>query len=137
MKLDNQVIVGSDKAIENFVNKIGQSADRTLTLQINRNEKIIDTMVIPHSSSSGGNKAKIGIGIANNLAEVGRVRAANIIDASVQGAQETKRLIDATVAGVQRFFGDVQMDQMGGPISVIKAGAEVLCFVLRYFAPLL
>ena len=128
VKLDNQVILGSDKAIENFVKKIGESADRTLTLQINRNDKIIDTSVVPHSSSSGGNKAKIGIGIANNLAEVGRVRAANILDASVQGAQETKRLIDATVAGIQRFFGDVQMDQMGGPISVIKAGAEVLFY---------
>jgi membrane-associated protease RseP (regulator of RpoE activity) len=92
-------------------------------VEVSRQGKIVELTVTPRSN---GVKATIGLGIANNMKEVVRVKAVNVFDAMLMGAEETGRIVRLNVQAVQRFFSsDFNVEAVGGPISVIKAGAEV------------
>lgn len=121
--MDNQIVRGSETAVEEFVGKIRRSEGVPLPLQLSRQGELIDLIVTPRSN---GAKATIGTGIANNVKEVVRVKAPNVYAAAEDGARETNRLITFTVKGIQRLFSsEFSLDGVGGPISVIKAGSEV------------
>ena len=123
---------GSETAVEEFVGKIRRSEGVPLPLELNRQGTIIDVVVTPRNN---GVKATIGTGIANNVREVVRTKATDVFTAASDGARETNRLIAFTVKGIQRLFStEFNLDAVGGPISVIKAGSEVRwtsCSVLQ------
>ena len=75
------MIRGGETSVEKFVYKIRASKDVALPIEISRKGKSIQTTVTPRFD---GSKATIGIGIANNVGEVKRVRAANLFEVSIE-----------------------------------------------------
>jgi len=83
-------------------------------------------IVTPMPTNSLSNKGSIGLSINAKIIKVETLKATNIIEASMIGLDETGRITLATWAGLMAIVsnggpgGDV-----GGPISVIKAGAQM------------
>lgn len=102
---------------------IGPSAATGTGSPLSKPTQTVRLQIDPTRSLSG--KATIGIGVGPNVISNQIVRASSLIEAAQIGARETSTLIKTVSSGLYAaassgFTGS----DVGGPISVIKAGAN-------------
>jgi len=141
-KVNGDAILGSDSAVESFVAKVRNSVNTPLAIEVLRpssssspitaiNSKpdldptTLKLSVTPLPAGTSG-KGAIGIGINARVDEVVNVVAKNPIEAANIGAEETWRLISFTWrAFSQSVMTGFAGSEVGGPVSVVRAGAQM------------
>lgn len=135
--INGNKILGSEKTVESFINVIRESKDKPVILEVVRGKSgdtgsgasaqgdQLKISVVPKSSSGGG-KGAIGIGINARIDRIVTQKSQNLFEAMTIGATETWRLVSFTFNSFTRslstgFVGG----EVGGPISVVKAGAQM------------
>lgn len=130
-KINRNVIEASETSVQDFISKIRTNADTPVELEYNRNGKILTTVVIPRTAAGAGaglnnNKASIGIGINLNIVSYQTFKAENVLQAAEYGAEETGRITSTTIDGLKNLLTNgLGSGDIGGPISVVKVGAEL------------
>jgi len=132
-EVNHRPIEASETAVEQFVTTVRrQSESQPLDLQIRRysnplamtGEQLMDVQVIPEPNSKG--KMSIGVGINAMVKEVKNIKATNPIEAVTIGAQQTLKLILFTWNAFTRAISTgFSGNEVGGPIAVVKAGAQM------------
>eukprot|EP00596_Hydrurales_sp_CCMP1899_P007035 CAMPEP_0119034236 /NCGR_PEP_ID=MMETSP1177-20130426/1245_1 /TAXON_ID=2985 /ORGANISM="Ochromonas sp, Strain CCMP1899" /LENGTH=383 /DNA_ID=CAMNT_0006991537 /DNA_START=465 /DNA_END=1616 /DNA_ORIENTATION=+ len=141
LRVNDEDIKGSETAISEFISKIRTSPNKPLILEILRNPggmtskdmeslrlsasgKVERISVTPVEGANG--KGSIGIGINARVKEVKNIKATNLLEAAQQGVDETGRITSFTVNGlISAISSGGQNSEMGGPIAVVKAGAQM------------
>ncbi len=124
--VDGQKLKGSETEIPDFVSIVRQSGGKHLKLDVIRDgePKVID--VTPRGDTG---KGSIGVGVNARINHVDAVRATNPIDAAKEGFRETTRLCKFTASAFSRAFSSgFTGTEVGGPISVVKAGASMAAY---------
>jgi len=131
-QINHCAIEASETAVEQFVTTVRQSESKPLDLQIRRysnplamsGEQLIDVQVTAEPNSKG--KMSIGVGINAMVKEVKNIKASNPIEAVRIGAQQTVKLIFFTWNAFTRAISTgFSGNEVGGPIAVVKAGAQM------------
>jgi len=125
-------VKGSEKAVRNFISVIRSNANKPVDLLLIRGTGSADApsaervslSVVPQENPGG--KGSIGVGINARVERVERQQSSNLAKAMAIGAAETWRLLsftwDAFSTSVSSGFSG---GEVGGPISVVKAGAQM------------
>jgi len=133
-------VLGSEKAVRNFISVIRSNANKPVDLLLIRSTgtgtgtgsgtanapsaERVQLSVVPQGNSMG--KGSIGVGINARVERVERQQSSNLIKAMAIGATETWRLLsftwDAFSTSISSGFSG---GEVGGPISVVKAGAQM------------
>lgn len=126
LKCDQQLIQGRDTTTQDFVSLIRNKPNIPIDMEILRQGKNIHVFVTPDESGLQG-KGSIGIGIASKARDFQYFKASNPLEAIMIGSQETYRMTDITVTSLKNFLSNlvVASGDVGGPISVMKAGAQL------------
>lgn len=124
VKFDNNYIKGSTSTIEEFISKIRTSTDKPLSMELDRDGRLITTTVTPERAANG--KGTIGLAVTSRIASVEQIVSKNPVEAILAGSRETKLLVEATwntfVRTIRNGFSG---DEVGGPISVVRTGAQM------------
>lgn len=139
-RLNGEELLGSERTVDRFIKVIRASADKPVIVEVLRSSpgagagieastkgvraQTMQFTVVPKSTAGG--KGAIGLGINARISKVETVRAHNIVEAVSMGGEETWRLISFTWnAFTQSLQAGFQGSEVGGPISVVKAGAKM------------
>ena len=150
-KVNGQTIRGADDAVQGFISVIRANADRPVELEVRRGgggskgaaagavqsskaaifpqlgggESTLQLKVVPRPSGPGG-KGTIGVSVNSVVSRVDTIKARGPLDAARIGAQETWRLVSFTWAAFSKAVSSGSVgSEVGGPISVVKAGAQM------------
>lgn len=100
--------------------------EKNLNLPTKTNKKLLKIVIDPNRNPTSG-RATIGLGVAPNILAAEIIKAKNPVEAITIGSQETynqfKTISNGLIAAASTGF---QGAEIGGPISVIKAGATVV-----------
>lgn len=124
--VDGMKLEGSEREIPEFVSVIRRSSGKSLKLDILREDQPMNIDVTP---SGEPGKGSLGVGVNARVNHIDSIRAENVIDAAKEGYEETMRLVsftwDAFSRAVKSGFTGTEV---GGPISVVKAGASMAAY---------
>lgn len=126
LTLNGKDLTATDSTIEDFVTTVRKSEGTPLLMDVRKagSDKVIKTAVTPAVNTAG--KVSIGLGINPRVKEVVTVKATNPVDAVVIGAKQTWKLIKFTSDAFYRAFSNgFTGNEVGGPISVVQAGAKM------------
>jgi membrane-associated protease RseP (regulator of RpoE activity) len=120
------IINANERTKDEFVEFIRERADVPVQLDIIREKKPMRVTVTPKPIGLNS-KGVLGVGIASRVDHVNRLIAKNPIEALKLGFDETYRITDTTISGLKSFVssGFVAGGDVGGPIAVVKAGAQI------------
>ena len=123
LSVDAQKLPASEDALPVLMEKIQQSPDRSLNLEVKRGEDIIALQVTPELGEDG--QGKIGVILSPN-GELFRDRQ-NPIAALRAGANEFQRLSVLTFQGFAHLIGNFSetANQVAGPVKIVEIGASL------------
>ena len=125
--VDGQKLKGSETEISEFISVVRNSAGKPLKLDILRSSQPEVVLEVTPYGDSG--KGTIGLGVNSRINHVDAVKATNPIDAAKEGFGETTRLCKFTAnALIRAFSSGFTGTEVGGPISVVKAGASMAAY---------
>lgn len=116
--------IAGPEGMEYFISAVRSSPDEPIPLEILRNGKTAPLVVTPVATGTA-QKGSIGLPVEPLVKAVQVQRGETILDSASIGFKETCRLVAFTWGAFSRsvasgFIGN----EVGGPISVIKAGAQ-------------
>ena len=126
-------VLGSESTVESFVGTIRANPDKPVALEVIRSgsdptsarSERLKIKVVPQPSGPGG-KGAIGVGVNSRIDRVESLKAHNFIEALTIGGAETWRLVTFTWSAFSKSISSGGVGaEVGGPISVVKAGAEM------------
>jgi len=126
-KVQGVPITPSELAVENFIREIRLNANKEVFLEIEREGKVIEKTVVPRSSRPDGQgPGTIGISVVPSILESKFIKATNPLEAIVIGIDETWHILFLTANALFRVVQQGPTgNEIGGPISVVKAGASM------------
>lgn len=123
LKVDNQELSASEKAILTLRNIIQNSPDKALNLTIKRGDDTINLTVTPENQEG---KGRIGVLLSPN-GEIITQKADNFFAAFSLGAEEYQRLAQVTTQGFWQLISNFQENarQVAGPVKIVEYGATI------------
>ncbi|WP_204105923.1 MULTISPECIES: RIP metalloprotease RseP [Spirulina sp. CCY15215] len=123
LSINSQKLAASEKSLPEFMEKIQQSPDRPITLEIKRGEEILSLQVTPELGADG--QGKIGVILSPN-GELSHDRQ-NPITALSMGANEFQRLSVLTFQGFSHLILNFSetANQVAGPVKIVEIGASL------------
>lgn len=126
MEVNNKKLVGSESIVGDFVGTVRASAGKTLSVEVLRKNQPVHIEVIPSGESGRGS---LGLKVNSVVTSVDAVKATNVIEAAQEGYGETARLVSYTWNAFSRAFSTgFTGTEVGGPISVVRAGASMAAY---------
>jgi membrane-associated protease RseP (regulator of RpoE activity) len=124
IKVADQDLAASGKALSSLMEKIQQSPNQPLNLTVKRDQEIISLTVTPQPDSEGN--GKIGVKLSPN-GEVIRTKSRNFAEAFVMGAKEYERIAVLTAKGFWQLISNFEntAKQVAGPVAIVAVGAEL------------
>ncbi len=122
LSVDNQSLGEFPEATTVFIDKVKNSADQALKLEVKREEQRLNLTVIPQSNEEG--EGKIGVGLLPN---VQLNRAQNFLEAFTYSAQAYENVTLLTLQGFWQLISNFQENaqQVAGPIKIVEYGASI------------
>ncbi|MEM9542653.1 MAG: RIP metalloprotease RseP [Cyanobacteria bacterium P01_E01_bin.42] len=123
LSIDSQKLEASDSALPALMEKIQQSPEIPLALEVKRGEDILNLQVTPELGEDG--QGKIGVILSPN-GELVRDRK-GVIAALGAGADEFQRLSVLTVQGFAHLIRNFSetAEQVAGPVKIVEIGASL------------
>ncbi|MBP0019548.1 MAG: RIP metalloprotease RseP [Cyanobacteria bacterium SBLK] len=123
LSIDSQKLAASENALPQLMEKIQQSPNRPLNIEVQRGEKLLTLQVTPQLGEDG--QGKIGVILSPN-GELFRDRQ-NPIAALGKGADEFQRLSVLTFQGFAHLIRNFSetAEQVAGPVKIVEIGASL------------
>lgn len=123
-KVNGENIVSSERAVQDFIRVVRANTNKELVLEIERQGKTFSAKVVPEDM--GGGRGAIGVGVNANVKSVDNVKATDPLQAARMGVDETMHLLAFTFAAFSTAVSTgLTGNEVGGPIAVVKAGAQM------------
>lgn len=123
MAVNKSPLKGSDMVVSEFVSTVRASAGKSLSVEVLRNKQPMTIDVVPSGEQGRGS---LGLKVNSVVTRVDSVKSTNIAEAAKEGYSETTRLISYTWNAFSRAFKTgFTGTEVGGPISVVRAGASM------------
>lgn len=123
MAVNKNPLKGSNMVVSEFVSTVRASAGKPLSVDVMRNKQPVNIEVIPQGETGRGS---LGLKVNSVVRSVDSVKATNIVQAAQEGYDETERLVSFTWSAFTRAFSTgFTGTEVGGPISVVRAGASM------------
>ena len=120
LEVNGKVLPASDFATEEFVRVARNNANKPMNMIVKRNDKLITLQGSPNE------KGVLGIRVNNVVESVNVEKSSNLFEAIKIGVDETGRLIYITASSfVRAIQGGLTGNEIGGPIAVVKTGADL------------
>jgi membrane-associated protease RseP (regulator of RpoE activity) len=125
LSADGQTFKGGESTVSEFVSLVRSNANNKIALEILRDDKKVKLFVTPQATGPKS-QGTIGIGV-NALVKGSNVeKATNFLEAAQIGMKETQKIILNTWGALSKSFQSGLIgNDVGGPISVVKAGASM------------
>ena len=124
LSIDGQDLEASNQALLTLKEKIQNSPNQSLELEIERQSEIIYLTVVPALGEDG--KGQIGVELRPNGEEI-RDRANNFSQALAKGADEFQRVTVLTFKGFGQLISNFSENaqQVAGPVKIVEFGAQI------------
>ncbi len=124
LKVDELDLGDSPKSLEILREVIQDSPNKSLELEVQREEEIISLLVTPQVDEN--NQGKIGVMLAPN-GDITRRRTSNVMEAITSGATEYQRITGLIAQGFWQLISNFQdnVEQVGSPVAIVAVGAKL------------
>jgi membrane-associated protease RseP (regulator of RpoE activity) len=124
LSIDDRPLEASSTALNYLRDKIQQSPNIPLKLNVKRDTETLSISVTPSLGADG--KGKIGVMLAPN-GKTTTKKAANLMQALSIGASELQRITALTVRGFWQLISNFSetSQQVAGPVAIVAVGAEI------------
>ncbi|MDE5069617.1 MAG: RIP metalloprotease RseP [Trichodesmium sp. St16_bin4-tuft] len=124
LSVDNQQLGANKQAISTLVATIQNNPNKTLKMEIQRQEEKIFLEVTPELGDDS--KGRIGVQLISN-GEIVRYPTKNVFKALSIGAEEFQKIVILTVRGFWQLISNFSQTagKLAGPVAIVDMGAKI------------